>query len=544
MDRARRAGAVPRRRRARRSASSLLAVLGAVMGPQWDPVPLADPLTVETDVDRDRVGARRCRPTRSARRCVTVQLDGDDGRGADQRAGRCARAAARRRVRARRRHRVATRPRSCSRPHALAASGIVDDGARQAARHVHDAAPRLRRDGRGLRRVGRACCRRAPASTRRGSASTPRARAPGSRPSWPRSDPSTSPSSCSSRRPWCRRASRPRSPSTPTCATPACPHGVFRAIPRAVGMSLPGGGFEYADFDVTPYQRQMTPARAHGLRHGRRVDADRPGRRAGAAGHGDRRQRRRHRPLLRGRQPRHPKVDGDVAADFLRDLSGWVLGLPATADAAPRIAGDQPTQDVPGRAGARAALVRRRRRGHRARCWSRWPSRARRSCWCSSRAGVEARRPGPTPRRRAGPRSHRFAARRARCDASLLRARARSSRSSALVWYLVAIARLALDYAAQRLGGQGGWVAVRAARHRRRRGRRAAAAAERRGAGRRGPLRARASCGRRSLSGRSSSARRAAGRARLLGGLPARDLSGRARRRRIAGSRCADLALR
>ena len=36
------------------------------------------------------------------------------------------------------------------------------------------------------------------------------------------------------------------------------PDQVFRAIPRAVGMQLPGGGFEYVDFDVAPYQRQMT----------------------------------------------------------------------------------------------------------------------------------------------------------------------------------------------------------------------------------------------------------------------------------------------
>ena len=69
------------------------------------------------------------------------------------------------------------------------------------------------------------------------------------------------------------------------------PHGVFRAIPRAVGMSLPGGGFEYADFDVTPYQRQMRQPVFVVYGTG---DASMPviqGARAGHRGHGGRRER-------------------------------------------------------------------------------------------------------------------------------------------------------------------------------------------------------------------------------------------------------------
>ena len=46
----------------------VLAVLGAVMGPQWDPVPLTDPLTVETSSTAiGDAGAGRP-PTRSRRR--------------------------------------------------------------------------------------------------------------------------------------------------------------------------------------------------------------------------------------------------------------------------------------------------------------------------------------------------------------------------------------------------------------------------------------------------------------------------------------------
>lgn len=36
------------------------------------------------------------------------------------------------------------------------------------------------------------------------------------------------------------------------------PTGLFRAIPRALGAQIPGGGFEYIDFDVTPHMEAVT----------------------------------------------------------------------------------------------------------------------------------------------------------------------------------------------------------------------------------------------------------------------------------------------
>ncbi|WP_019136823.1 alpha/beta hydrolase family protein [Cellulomonas massiliensis] len=120
------------------------------------------------------------------------------------------------------------------------------------------------------------------------------------------------------------------------------PRGVFRAIPRAVG-ALPGGGFEYADFDVTPYQRRMrqpvlvvygtgdsSMPTVQGAEQVLRDTAV-----AGGAGTTVRYYEGANHGI---------RVHGDVLPEFLRDVSGWVLGLPGTAGAEPVIAGAQPHQ--------------------------------------------------------------------------------------------------------------------------------------------------------------------------------------------------------
>src|SRR5699024_8364132 len=35
------------------------------------------------------------------------------------------------------------------------------------------------------------------------------------------------------------------------------PEQLLRAVPRLLGSEIPGGGFVYADFDVTPFQQRM-----------------------------------------------------------------------------------------------------------------------------------------------------------------------------------------------------------------------------------------------------------------------------------------------
>ncbi|MFI9487117.1 alpha/beta hydrolase family protein [Promicromonospora sp. NPDC052451] len=120
------------------------------------------------------------------------------------------------------------------------------------------------------------------------------------------------------------------------------PAGVFRAIPRAVGMRLPGGGFEYADFDVRPWlAEQEDPILAvYGTKDAsmpfeqgaRELMADAPDvtvRFYAHANHG-----------INVETP-----DGLVLhPDFAADLADWVLGLPGTASAPPQVAGAQPEQ--------------------------------------------------------------------------------------------------------------------------------------------------------------------------------------------------------
>ena len=222
------------------------------------------------------------------------------------------------------------------------------------------------------------------------------------------------------------------------------PLSVFRAIPRAVGMEFPGGGFEYADFEVQPFQQQMTQPvlMAYGT-----ADASMPivqGPRqlvedVAVAGN-DQVTVRYYEGANHG-----IKVDGELADGYLRDLATWVHGLPGTADASPRVAGATPFQAflaepvpqprwfgdgdlvlgivVTGAAlvvvvGPLVFLVGRllRRRVRLARGLT-WP----------------------------------LVAFGAGCLATV----------GALVWYLVSIARLALEYERNAVVVQGGWLGVR-----------------------------------------------------------------------------------
>ncbi|MBO3086840.1 alpha/beta hydrolase family protein [Cellulomonas dongxiuzhuiae] len=234
------------------------------------------------------------------------------------------------------------------------------------------------------------------------------------------------------------------------------PHAVFRAIPRAVGMSMPGGGFEYADFDVSPWQRRMTqpllvvygtadasmPIVQGALQV--RSDAARAGNTAvtvryyEGADHGIR-------------------VGGSPTPEFLRDLSGWVLGLPATGDAAPRVAGAEPSQaylagPVPqprwlrdGTAllvlvlGVPILMVLCGLAVGATRVVQRTP-------W-----GRARRDPAQPPRRFAPGVAWRLAALGGATVATV----------ACLVVYLVAVARLAVDYQRDAWVVQGGWLGVR-----------------------------------------------------------------------------------
>ncbi len=126
------------------------------------------------------------------------------------------------------------------------------------------------------------------------------------------------------------------------------PEPLMRIIPRVLGASQVPGGFEYADVDPAAYEQRLTqpilmlygtadrsmpvvqgPLRVwdsiqvngnHQLTVRYYADAN-------------------HGLKLGG------DTDGPLAPGVARDLARWVTGLPATADAAPRVAGATPTQE-------------------------------------------------------------------------------------------------------------------------------------------------------------------------------------------------------
>jgi dienelactone hydrolase len=239
------------------------------------------------------------------------------------------------------------------------------------------------------------------------------------------------------------------------------PGGVFRAIPRAAGMSLPGGGFDYVDFDVRPYLRQATQPIfvAYGT-----ADASMPVIQGAQEILADTASSGNHAVTVRyyAGADHGLRVDKHVLPRFMDDLSGWVLGLPGTGASEPVVAGAQPTQlylaapvaqprwlgdgdvlvaivigavgliAVPGvvvvgdRAvrGVVGATRRRRHPGQPARKGPRWPSGI---AWRVAGVGAGV-------------------------VATVV----------ALVWYLVTIARIAMDYQHNALVVQGGWLVVRA----------------------------------------------------------------------------------
>ncbi|MEN5073647.1 acyl-CoA thioester hydrolase/BAAT C-terminal domain-containing protein [Isoptericola cucumis] len=131
------------------------------------------------------------------------------------------------------------------------------------------------------------------------------------------------------------------------------PDQVFRAIPRAVGMQLPGGGFDYADFDVRPWLEQQTAPvlMAYGAadpsmpveQGARQVIAD-----TAVGGDDAPVTVRFYADANHGINVPTPAPGGGTEMhlhpDFARDVATWVQGMPGTADAEPRIAGAQPNQ--------------------------------------------------------------------------------------------------------------------------------------------------------------------------------------------------------
>jgi dienelactone hydrolase len=239
------------------------------------------------------------------------------------------------------------------------------------------------------------------------------------------------------------------------------PEQVFRAIPRAVGMQLPGGGFDYVDFDVRPWlERQTAPVLVvYGT-----ADPSMPVEQGARQVIADTAVRGDDAPVTvryyaganHGIKVRDETAQGRVLRlhpDFARDLATWVQGLPDTAEAPPRIAGDTPNQlflavPVPqprwwgngdivlGAVAAGAGLILL---GPLV-----WGGHA------LARRTLRRRSTAPPPRLGAGLR-----------PAVLVLAMGSIATTAALVVYLLAVARLALDYQRDDVVVQGGWVGVR-----------------------------------------------------------------------------------
>ena len=427
----------------------VLAVLGAVMGPQWDPVPLTDPLTVETS--STAIGQAPATEHHDVRReVVSVQLDGAT-------------------VEAQ-----LTVPVGLSGPARAvvfvhgAGTGTYSDAFHEQASALAEAGvvtlvPNKRLDTYTLRHRDYVAM------------ADDYARSVAYLRSLPEVDPERVGVYAESEGAWIAPVmaaqdpglefvvlvSAPVVPPRQQAAFAAdaylratgVPHGVFRAIPRAVGMAIPGGGFEYVDFDATPYQRRLTQPVLMVYGTG---DSSMPIvqgavqviRDAAIAGNSDVTVRY-YEGASHG-----IRVDDQIVPAFLHDVTGWVVGLPGTAGASPKIAGDQPNQTF------LAMPVPEPRWLHNGDVVA---VTIIASCAVVLLAGLVvpvSRGAELAAARRGGQRSgRRFAPGVARWTAAL--GAGAVVTTVAFVWYILVIARLALDYSSNGLVVTGLWLAIR-----------------------------------------------------------------------------------
>ena len=126
------------------------------------------------------------------------------------------------------------------------------------------------------------------------------------------------------------------------------PEPMLTLIPRVLGSAeIPGGGFQYADFDSAPYLRRITVPVL--MLYGT-ADASMPlvqgpmTVREAVRQSGDDALTVRYYEGANHGLRLGASTDGDLAPGVARDLARWVVGRPGTADAAPHVAGATPTQ--------------------------------------------------------------------------------------------------------------------------------------------------------------------------------------------------------
>lgn len=120
------------------------------------------------------------------------------------------------------------------------------------------------------------------------------------------------------------------------------PPGLMRAIPRAVGIQAPGGGFEYINFDITPWLEQVDVPifMAYGTDDASMPIVQGPQQVMAETGGGP------ESVTLRYFEGANHglRVDGEVVPEFLEGLARWVLTFDDPHVHGPQIAGSAPVQ--------------------------------------------------------------------------------------------------------------------------------------------------------------------------------------------------------
>lgn len=126
------------------------------------------------------------------------------------------------------------------------------------------------------------------------------------------------------------------------------PQDVFRLIPRALGAQIPLGWLNYVDFDPAPYQQRMTQPTlvVYGT-----ADNSMPQAQGAAQIIDDLAVAQNDAVTVRFYEGANHGIrigdgSGPLADNFSRDLARWVNGLPETGSAAPQVAGATPNQVV------------------------------------------------------------------------------------------------------------------------------------------------------------------------------------------------------
>ena len=121
------------------------------------------------------------------------------------------------------------------------------------------------------------------------------------------------------------------------------PVEILQAVPRFAGMEFPGGGFDYLDFDAQPFQQRLRQPLLIVFGTG---DAAMPTVQGALQVIDDLRIAGNPDWTVRYYQGADHgiRIDHQLMPEFARDLTAWIQGLPETASAVPRVAGDEPYQ--------------------------------------------------------------------------------------------------------------------------------------------------------------------------------------------------------